>query len=122
MANDELETNEYATMRDPAELEELDNSQGGELTFYALMKLRYNRVMKNLEEPIVRRVFLYLILHGFTPSFETFHYFWVLNCLQLSKFIVAIAPILAGASLVIAPGIFNKFLSVKSYPTTFWMT
>ena len=75
-------------VRDPAEaeLEELDNSQGGELTFYALMKLRYNRVMKNLEEPIVRRVFLYLILHGFTPSFETFHYFWVLNCLHLSKF------------------------------------
>ena len=26
MANDELETNEYATMRDPLELEELDNS------------------------------------------------------------------------------------------------
>ena len=78
--------------------------------------------MKNLEEPIVRRVFLYLILHGFTPSFETFHYFWVLNCLKLSKFTVAIAPIIAGAALVIAPSIFNKYLSVKSYPTTFWMT
>lgn len=85
------------------------------------MRLRYNRVLKNLEEPIVRRVFLYLILVGFTPAFATFQYFFVLDTLHISKFTVAMAPIIGGAALIIAPPIFNRFLSANSYPSTFWM-
>lgn len=81
IANEELETNEFATMRDPLELELRDRSEGGEISFVQVMRLRWNRVLKNLEEPIVRRVFLYLLLVGFTPSFETFQYFFVLNTL-----------------------------------------
>ena len=122
IANEELETNEFATMRDPLELELLDQSQDGEISFLQVMRLRWNRVLKNLEEPIVRRVFLYMLLVGFTPSFDSFQYFFVLDILQISKFLVAIAPIIAGAALIIAPPLFNRFLSANSYPSTFWMT
>lgn len=35
---------------------------------------------------------------------------------------MAIAPLIAGAALVVAPPLFNRFLSATSYPSTFWMT
>lgn len=83
------------------------------------MVLKFKRVAKNCEEPIVQTLFLFIILQGLIPNFETFGYYFVLNELRISKFVVGISPIIAGFFLFVGPLLYNKFLSNYEYTTMF---
>ena len=134
MVSDNIETNEYAQMRDPVEIEEEQRqlrdaliSDNQSLFFrpkigcFRLMQLKFKRLYKNCEEPSVYSLFLYTFLQGLQPNVETFEYYFVLNELKISKFVVGIAPMITGFFVFVGPLFYNKLLSNYEYSTMFKM-
>lgn len=114
---DEVETNEFALVKDKflAEYEqeqrqlhpELDTIP--ELPFWSRFCLKFSGLCDALKSPLIRRFYKFLIITGFImPMYDTFDYYFALDVLKIRKKTIALQVIAAGAGLAITPIIYSS--------------
>jgi hypothetical protein len=77
-------------------------------------------VKQGVNEPLVKKFYLFLMLQGFTPSFPDFGYYYSIEKLNITKFEISLSSSLIGVLIIIVPFVFQKFLRSASFRKLFY--
>jgi hypothetical protein len=77
-------------------------------------------VKQGVNEPLVKKFYLFLMLQGFTPSFPDFGYYYSIEELKITKLEISLSTSLVGVLVIIFPALFQKYLRSASFRKLFF--
>ena len=124
MLDDDVETNEYAIVKNSLELEAASYSaldpETPQRSFTQLLKIKLQIIRANISEPIILRFLCFMLLQGLCmPTFDDYQYFFVTQILGISKFEIGLLSMFVGVALLGFPMIYNNYYKDSEYRNFF---
>lgn len=69
---------------------------------------------------MVWKFYLFLLAQGFMPSFDSFQYYFAINTLDISLFLISMSTVILGLMAFIGPIIYQKHMKDTKYKLLFY--
>jgi len=127
-----VETNKWATMVDHNEVKYIRDTLAAyptpveysaeshfEISFWQLVKIRWTTMKQGLNESIVNKFYLFLMIQGTMPDFGDFIYFFAIDVMKITLFQIGLSTVVVGVLVIGCPILYQVYLQKTDYQKLF---